>query len=79
MTAREVGLSREPPHSVQGWEFMKCSTAIQECPAYPERGRECWKVTGTKCNGGKLEMASKSEKIMFCSKCNFYRVYAQKY
>jgi hypothetical protein len=61
------------------WEFKKCGKGIcRTCPAYPDNGLECWKVTGTKCGAGKLTMASIEQKLMFCVKCTFYIQYASK-
>ncbi len=61
------------------WEFMKCEI-YEKCPAYPDRGMDCWKVTGTKCEGGKYEKASLEEKILYCRKeCEFYKKYAHKF
>ena len=62
------------------WEHMKCAKEVCEsCPAYPERGLKCWKVTGTKCAQGKYVMASIEEKIHYCRQCEFYKLYAEKY
>ena len=62
------------------WDFMKCQAdARHGCPAYPDRGLECWKVTGTMCNGGSIQMASVAEKIAFCRKCEFYQNFANKF
>jgi len=62
------------------WDFMRCGQETYEnCPAYPNRGRECWKVTGTRCDGGRLQMKSMSEKIEHCRTCGYYQDYAQKY
>lgn len=36
----------------QCWEFQGCSDK-EQCPAFPDRGRECWKVSGTLCRGEK--------------------------
>lgn len=57
------------------WDVQQCPTEERNsCPAYPNMGRECWKVTGTKCAQGKYEMASFAEKIMYCrNECGFYR------
>ena len=57
------------------WDVKNCTPEIRiVCPAHIEgRGKECWKVTGTKCDGGKVEKATKQEKIMYCSVCSFYR------
>lgn len=32
------------------WEFMECKVS-QQCPAFPDRGRDCLEVTGTLCRG----------------------------
>lgn len=62
------------------WNFMKCGMIVyKNCPAYPDYGLDCWKVTGTKCNGGTMEKATKAEKIEFCKKCDFYKTYAHRY
>ena len=63
------------------WEFKNCPQETYEnCPAYPDRGLDCWKVTGTKCDKGKYEMATLKEKIEFCRyKCDFYKTYASKF
>ena len=61
------------------WEFKKCGKRLcRTCPAYPDNGLECWKVTGTKCDSGKLTMASIEQKLMFCVKCSFYLQHASK-
>ena len=61
------------------WEFMHCEKEIREhCPAYPARGLDCWKVTGTKCERGLLEMKSLEEKIHHCRACAFFKAYAHK-
>ena len=57
------------------WEFMKCQEATyQVCPAYPDKGLDCWKGTGTK---RALQMATALEKIAHC--CDFYKTYANKF
>ncbi len=62
------------------WDFMKCGqTTFQACPAYPDKGLDCWKVTGTKCAKGTIEKATAAEKIVHCRDCNFYKTYAHKY
>ena len=61
------------------WEFMKCPQDILEsCPAHPDRGVDCWKVTGTKCGQGRHAMESVGEKIQFCRQCEYYKEYANK-
>jgi len=61
------------------WDFKKCGEVRGNCPAYPGYGLDCWKVTGTMCDGGKIEKASKKEKIAFCQSCDFYQTYAHKF
>lgn len=62
------------------WEFKKCpEETFSLCPAYPDRGLDCWKVTGTKCERGKMEKASIAEKVRHCGTCDFYIQYAHKF
>ncbi len=62
------------------WEYKACVDKIRlACPAYPDNGLECWKVTGTMCDNGKISMATVIEKISFCRKCDFYINHAAKY
>ncbi len=62
------------------WEFRKCDDGVmKDCPAYPEQGADCWKVTGTLCNSGKLRMKSRAEKIEYCRSCDFYIKYANRF
>ena len=62
------------------WEFKNCPKEIHEhCPAYPHRGLDCWRVTGTKCEMGKYEKASLAEKVSYCRNCEFYKTYAHKF
>ena len=62
------------------WEFKKCSeSTFLSCTAYPDRGLDCWKVTGTKCEMGKFVKASSGEKIAHCRSCDFYVRFAHKY
>ena len=57
------------------WEVCDCPDERREkCPAYPSSGTECWKITGTLCNGGALRTASFKEKILYCrNECEYYR------
>ncbi len=41
------------------------------CPAYPDKGRDCWAVAGTFC-GGKVQ-GSLAQKLGNCMDCNFYK------
>ena len=62
------------------WEYMNCQKEVYvACPAYPDRGLDCWKMTGTRCAQGKYVMASLSEKIEYCRKCDFYQKFAHKF
>lgn len=62
------------------WDFMKCQEATyRACPAHPDKGLDCWKVTGTKCAKGTLQMATALEKIAYCRNCAFYKEYAHKF
>lgn len=56
---------------------MDCPEEVcRVCPAHPDHGRECWKVTGTKCAGGKFIKSSAEEKILHCrNECGFYKTY----
>ena len=62
------------------WEYMDCLPEIyKNCPAYPDKGLDCWKVTGTRCDHGRMEKASVTEKIEFCRTCGFYNDHAHKF
>ncbi len=62
------------------WEFKLCSKQTYEhCPAYPDRGLDCWKVTRTKCEKGTIEAATQAEKIVHCRACDFYQKYAHRF
>ena len=62
------------------WEAMEClEETHRSCPAYPDKGLDCWKVTGTKCAQGTIVKATALEKIAHCRSCNFYQSYAHKF
>ncbi len=62
------------------WEFTKCGeSTYRTCPAYPDKGLDCWKVTGTRCAKGTMEMATLAEKIQYCRDCGFFKTYARKF
>ncbi len=62
------------------WEFMNCrEDTYKKCPAYPNQGLDCWKVTGTWCAKGTIQKATAKEKITHCRTCNFYQQHANKY
>ncbi|MEJ2598418.1 MAG: hypothetical protein P8Z00_08800 [Anaerolineales bacterium] len=72
---------RKPPKEHPNcWEVLNCHPEVyNRCLAYPDMGRECWKVTGTKCNAGALEKSSLPEKIMYCRcECAYYKKYIAK-
>jgi methyl-accepting chemotaxis protein len=59
------------------WEYKKCGKDKDgACPAYPNNGLDCWRVTGTLCDG--TEQGSFKEKIAKCRECGFYQEYAIK-
>lgn len=51
------------------WEFHKCGVE-QKCPAYPDQGRECWKVTGTLCRG-QVQGTAEQKKLDCVTLCQF--------
>jgi hypothetical protein len=61
------------------WEFMECGReeggekveALGTCPAYPDYGRQCARVSGTLCKG-KVQ-GTFAMKLANCMQCNFYR------
>jgi hypothetical protein len=58
---------------------MECGEeTYNACPAHPDRGLDCWKVTGTKCEKGEYEMATITEKVEHCRQCDFYKQFANK-
>jgi hypothetical protein len=62
------------------WEHEDCPEEVRKsCPAYPDMGKECWKITGTRCAQGKYEYTSLSEKIIYCrNHCRYYRDHIKK-
>lgn len=58
------------------WEVIKCKKKVRKhCPAFPDKGLDCWKITGTKCQGGQVEMKTLREKIIYCKSCEFFEKY----
>jgi hypothetical protein len=68
----------------QCWERMGCGrdreqafgvspapSGIERCPAYPDYGRLCWPVAGTKCREGARGMHA--QKIKDCEECEFFK------
>ncbi len=61
------------------WEYKICDIENRDkCPAYPDRGLDCWKVTGTRCEKGLIEKKNLTEKILYCRECDFFKHYAHK-
>jgi hypothetical protein len=59
------------------WEFLGCDMDVcGDCTAYPDHGRECWKLTGTKCKGGKFMKTTIEDKLLHCrNECDFYKTH----
>ncbi|NWF55508.1 MAG: hypothetical protein HXY45_12025 [Syntrophaceae bacterium] len=53
------------------WERMRCGRERREaCPAYPDYGRLCWPIAGTKCPTGAT--GTHAQKIGDCESCEFF-------
>ena len=63
------------------WDAENCSDDVRStCPAYPDMGKVCWKITMTQCGNGKVRKMSLLEKIIYCrNECAFYKKYLRKY
>jgi methyl-accepting chemotaxis protein len=67
-TSTTVAVNRT---SVTCWDMKNCPTERRnDCPAYPELGGQCWKVTSTLCGG--QEQGTYREKMANCRQCNVY-------
>jgi hypothetical protein len=61
------------------WEFKKCgreaggarAAEMGVCPAYPNDGNQCARVSGTLC-GGKVQ-GTFAVKLASCMDCEFYK------
>jgi len=54
------------------WEFKKCGRdKTGDCPAYPNHGKECWRIAGTMC-GGKIQ-GTFAQKLANCMDCDYYK------
>ncbi len=67
----------EETFKVQCWEVIRCGVESKEragdrCPAYPNFGRICWSVAGTKSET--RVWCPLAEKIGDCRKCAFYEL-----
>jgi hypothetical protein len=55
----------------QCWDRMKCGRDKEgSCAAYPDYGRLCWPIAGTKCGEGTQGIHAR--KIGDCEKCEFF-------
>jgi hypothetical protein len=60
------------------WEFKKCgreaggakAASLGVCPAYPDHGKNCMRISGTLC-GGQVQ-GTFAMKLGNCMKCDFY-------
>lgn len=59
------------------WEIEDCPEEVRNsCRAWPDMGRQCWKITGTMCDHGFHKMSALEEKILYCrNHCTYYRQY----
>jgi len=56
----------------QCWERMGCGQErMQDCPAYPDYGRLCWPIAGTKCPTG--ARGKHAQKMKDCEACEFFK------
>jgi hypothetical protein len=66
-------------HRAKCWEYQKCgregsgikALELGTCPAYPDDGRNCWRVAGTMCEG-KVQ-GTEAQKRDNCENCNWYK------
>lgn len=57
------------------WQMKNCpSERKNACPAFPDFGDTCWKVTGTKCGGA--TQGAYQDKIANCRNCDVYHAYS---
>ena len=63
------------------WEYNNCPKEVHEnCPAYPDNGRDCWTVTERKYNCGNIEAPSFFEKLYFCKyNCTFFKTHIRSF
>lgn len=56
------------------WEYLNCSEDIRSsCPAFNNsNGKECWMVSEKRCRGGVEKRPSIEEKLVECSRCDYY-------
>jgi two-component system, NtrC family, sensor kinase len=61
-----------PEQPLGCWEIMSCSR--RDCPAYGDKVRRCWYLSGTKC--AQCRDADFPDKIYSCRNCRVYRATA---
>lgn len=56
----------------QCWQRMRCGRDKDgSCPAYPDYGRLCWPIAGTKCPDDVRGMYAQS--LGNCETCEFFK------
>ena len=56
----------------QCWERMGCGKDQDgSCPAYPDYGRLCWPIAGTKCREG--ARGTHAQSLGNCEACEFFK------
>jgi len=56
----------------QCWERMGCGRDRDgSCPAYPDYGRLCWPIAGTKCRDG--VRGTHAQTLGDCEACDFFK------
>jgi len=59
----------------QCWERMGCGQGLlRSCPVYPDYGRLCWPIAGTKCPTG--ARGTHAQKMKDCEACEFFKAVA---
>jgi hypothetical protein len=66
--------------SLNCWEALDCpQEQMESCKAYPDFGKECWKILGTKCSSEHLNTKDLAKKVLYCkNKCDYYRNHISK-
>ena len=56
----------------QCWEYMSCGRDKDgNCPAFPDYGRLCWPIAGTKCRDGVRGVHAQT--LADCEKRDFFK------
>lgn len=76
MVDRGEGPAKEPADGplTRCWEYLGCPKEVREnCQAFTGRnGKECWMVSEKRCGGGTASRGSIEEKLVECSRCEYY-------